>query len=368
MEIFGKSVRRQDRIVIIGGGPAGYEAALVAAQLDADVTVEFRNLSMSNLSPYSVGFAGREIDAGKLDLDLRYLVKQGIVEGQNKIVLRDLKLGDTVESPDAVSLPLDLAVALLKNAPNEKVGKIFLDWLFSMDGQKATLNGGYFAARKDIKFSEWEKEGVEMAVHAKKAVGVDSFWDLDVGFIEYDLDLATKESQENPVYYVQYGHARLCSILNQAAEIVGPGVITADSHQSRPGKDAEAVAGDRRSDLLADQVVAQQHVAALQTHRHGRGLHQPGADPFQIIAMEGGIERPAIHAATTECLKTVGQDLGQGHPPGGDPQQQQGGGVGLHLQHLGGQTVQGSGQFGAGEPFSGRFVHHLGAGRQGMAP
>jgi dihydrolipoamide dehydrogenase len=27
------------RIVIIGGGPAGYEAALVAAQLDADVTV-----------------------------------------------------------------------------------------------------------------------------------------------------------------------------------------------------------------------------------------------------------------------------------------------------------------------------------------
>src|SRR5215475_13034634 len=28
-----------DRIVIIGGGPAGYEAALVAAQLDADVTI-----------------------------------------------------------------------------------------------------------------------------------------------------------------------------------------------------------------------------------------------------------------------------------------------------------------------------------------
>ena len=27
------------RIVIIGGGPAGYEAALVAAQLDAEVTV-----------------------------------------------------------------------------------------------------------------------------------------------------------------------------------------------------------------------------------------------------------------------------------------------------------------------------------------
>src|SRR5258705_7213360 len=39
----GEDVRREfphmARIVIIGGGPAGYEAALVAAQLDAEVTV-----------------------------------------------------------------------------------------------------------------------------------------------------------------------------------------------------------------------------------------------------------------------------------------------------------------------------------------
>lgn len=34
--------------------------------------------------------------------------------------------------------------------------------------------------------------------------------------LEFDLDLATKESQENPVYYVQYGHARLCAIQRQA--------------------------------------------------------------------------------------------------------------------------------------------------------
>ena len=36
--------------------------------------------------------------------------------------------------------------------------------------------------------------------------------------LEFDLDLATKESQENPVYYVQYAHARICSILRQADE------------------------------------------------------------------------------------------------------------------------------------------------------
>src|SRR5688572_28970062 len=35
----GRGASTVSRIVIIGGGPAGYEAALVAAQLDADVTV-----------------------------------------------------------------------------------------------------------------------------------------------------------------------------------------------------------------------------------------------------------------------------------------------------------------------------------------
>ncbi|MEM7537025.1 MAG: arginine--tRNA ligase, partial [Chloroflexota bacterium] len=33
--------------------------------------------------------------------------------------------------------------------------------------------------------------------------------------IEFDLDLAIAEDNENPVYYVQYGHARICSILNR---------------------------------------------------------------------------------------------------------------------------------------------------------
>jgi arginyl-tRNA synthetase len=36
--------------------------------------------------------------------------------------------------------------------------------------------------------------------------------------MEFDLDLAKKESTENPVYYVQYGHARIAGILNNALE------------------------------------------------------------------------------------------------------------------------------------------------------
>jgi arginyl-tRNA synthetase len=36
--------------------------------------------------------------------------------------------------------------------------------------------------------------------------------------LDFDLDVAKKQSSENPVYYVQYAHARICSILRNSAE------------------------------------------------------------------------------------------------------------------------------------------------------
>jgi arginyl-tRNA synthetase len=43
--------------------------------------------------------------------------------------------------------------------------------------------------------------------------------------LDFDLDLAKSQSNENPVYYVQYAHARVCSVLNQwngeAADLAG---------------------------------------------------------------------------------------------------------------------------------------------------
>ncbi|NLC97208.1 MAG: arginine--tRNA ligase [Erysipelotrichaceae bacterium] len=37
--------------------------------------------------------------------------------------------------------------------------------------------------------------------------------------MDFDLDMAIKRSNENPVYYAQYAHARMCSILNSAKDI-----------------------------------------------------------------------------------------------------------------------------------------------------
>ena len=36
--------------------------------------------------------------------------------------------------------------------------------------------------------------------------------------LDFDLEVAKRQSNENPVYYVQYAHARICSIIRMAAE------------------------------------------------------------------------------------------------------------------------------------------------------
>jgi ABC-type Fe3+ transport system substrate-binding protein len=155
------------------------------------------------------------------------------------------------------------AVALLKGAPNEATGKIFLDWLFSLDGQKYVLEGRYFPGRTDIKFSEWEKEGVEMAAHAQQALGVDSFWDLDVGFIEYDLDLATKRWDEVNRYY-EYEIYRKWGELKSSLYLIEEveGEVKAAKDQNMDVSKAEAKIKEARNLFAYDGNYAAARLAA----------------------------------------------------------------------------------------------------------
>ncbi|WP_139892072.1 arginine--tRNA ligase [Bacillus sp. D386] len=55
--------------------------------------------------------------------------------------------------------------------------------------------------------------------------------------MDFDLDLAVSESNDNPVYYAQYAHARICSILRQGAEV---GItLEGDAELSRLGSEKE---------------------------------------------------------------------------------------------------------------------------------
>ena len=81
-----------------------------------DLSVIFRNVPMSTLTPYSATFAGRRIVAGTMDLDLQYKIDRGALVGENKVVLTKLQLGERVESSGAMRLPLDLAIAILSDS------------------------------------------------------------------------------------------------------------------------------------------------------------------------------------------------------------------------------------------------------------
>lgn len=81
-----------------------------------DLKLTFRNLEMTNLTPYSGKFAGRRIDSGKLSVDLEYKIKDRQLAGENKFIVNKLRLGERIDSPDAMNLPLDLAIALLEDS------------------------------------------------------------------------------------------------------------------------------------------------------------------------------------------------------------------------------------------------------------
>lgn len=80
-----------------------------------DITTSFKRVELTTLTPYSGKFAGYRIRKGRLNLDLHYLISKGQLKAENKVVVEQLELGEKVDSPDAVDLPLRLAVALLKD-------------------------------------------------------------------------------------------------------------------------------------------------------------------------------------------------------------------------------------------------------------
>ncbi|BCA79407.1 DUF748 domain-containing protein [Desulfuromonas sp. AOP6] len=88
-----------------------------------DLAIDFKNFNLSPLSPYSGKYVGHKTEKGKLNLDLHYDIRGSQLESDNRVFLDQFTLGERVESPDATSLPVNLAIALLKN----RQGEISLD-------------------------------------------------------------------------------------------------------------------------------------------------------------------------------------------------------------------------------------------------
>lgn len=89
------------------------------AELSLDIATKVKDIDLPPLSPYSVKYVGYEIEKGKLSADVYYRVEKGTLTADNKIFLDQFTLGKEVESENVVSLPLSLAISLLKNRRGE---------------------------------------------------------------------------------------------------------------------------------------------------------------------------------------------------------------------------------------------------------
>ena len=80
-----------------------------------NVRMQFRNIELAGVSPYTIKFAGYRVATGRLTLDLNYRVRDNRLEGDNHVVLDNFTLGERVGEGASPGLPLETAVSLLKD-------------------------------------------------------------------------------------------------------------------------------------------------------------------------------------------------------------------------------------------------------------
>ncbi len=151
------------------------EFNVLSPKLYADVGMSFRNISLPIFNPYSGKFAGYNISKGKLDTELHYKVDGHKLDAQHHVVIEQLEFGDKTASKDAVSLPIKLAVSLLKDRngvidlnlpvtgslddPQFRLGpiiwKVFVNLLEKAVTAPFALLGSLFGGGPDIQFIDF---------------------------------------------------------------------------------------------------------------------------------------------------------------------------------------------------------------------
>lgn len=87
-----------------------------ARYLALDLNASAKGVDLPRFTTYSSKYVGYAIERGKLSVDLHYQIKDRALQAGNKVLLNQLTFGKPSDSPDALKLPVLLAVALLKDA------------------------------------------------------------------------------------------------------------------------------------------------------------------------------------------------------------------------------------------------------------
>lgn len=157
-------------------------------ELYIDLRATAKGIDLPGFSPYSSRYIGYEIAKGKLSVDLRYYIEKGQLRAENSIFLDQFTLGDKVDSPNAVSLPVGLAVSLLKNSrgeidinlpisgslndPEFSIGGLIVKVFFNLLSKAVTapfaLLGSMFGGGADLSYAEFAPGYARLTPEAEK--------------------------------------------------------------------------------------------------------------------------------------------------------------------------------------------------------
>ena len=149
--------------------------ANVLGPLYTDIAMSFRNMELTTFNPYSGKFAGYNISKGKLTTELSYKIDGRKLNAGHHIIIDQLEFGEKTASKDAVSLPVKLAVALLKDRngvidldvpvtgslddPHFRLGpiiwKVVMNLLVKIVTSPFALLGSMFGGGPDLQFVDF---------------------------------------------------------------------------------------------------------------------------------------------------------------------------------------------------------------------
>ncbi|MCO1601496.1 MULTISPECIES: arginine--tRNA ligase [Desulfosporosinus] len=116
--------------------------------------------------------------------------------------------------------------------------------------------------------------------------------------VEFDMDLARAQSSDNPVYYVQYAHARLCSILRQSEELGDLGTPPTEEDLLRLDSTEERDLLKKMADLPSEIIVA---ARLMEPHRLARyvldlaGLFHTFYNSQRVLVEDDGLRRARLN-------------------------------------------------------------------------
>ena len=304
------------------------EMNLLSATLFTNIRLKFAGVDMTSVTPYSGRFAGYEIEKGKLSIDVTYKVENRALDAKQKFVIDQLQLGDKVKSPDAVSLPLKLAVALLKDRngvididlpmtgslddPKFRLGpliwKAFVGLLTKIATAPFALIGSLFGGGPEINFVEFEPgailldpAGQEKMATVKKAL-------VERPALQVDVPMAYSAELDGGLIERQALDASLAKLAGSQKKLLGgrPDEEEVKEMLADPEERFEILAKHFRAEAGAEAPLPGD-AAAIEA------LKKKERTPEALATANAAIEDAWIekHPATTEQMESLGKARGQ---------------------------------------------------------